>query len=309
MVKFSIFLPAFKAAYLNDAIDSIVHQHCSDWELIIVNDGSPEDISRIVLPYCSDPRIKYFENEQNLGAKDLVGFWNSNIARCNGEYIVFASDDDVYDLDYLQEMRRLSDLYPECNLLHCRVRHIDGQGRISQLAQTAATYETQADFIYQTLVWGRRLTLQECCFKKEPLKQAGGLVRFPLAWYSDWATAFLLAQCGVVYSQKVLLSFRMSRHNLSEQGKNCCQKIEAMKQFALWLDSFLPSVNCASEDDRFLNNRTQRLYKDIVYSHYHQYLPSLDAQAFFREMRFIRNHHIFTRKTRASMFLRHFLFK
>ena len=309
MVKFSIFLPAFKAAYLNETIKSIVHQHCGDWELILVNDGSPEDISKMVLPYCSDPRVRYYENEQNLGEKDLVGFWNSNIERCNGEYLVFASDDDVYDLDYLNEMRRLSDIYPECDLLHCRVRHINEQGLISQLSQPAAAYETQADFIYQTLVWGRRLTLQECCFKKESLKQAGGLVRFPVAWYSDWATAFQLAHRGVACSQKVLLSFRMSGHNISEQDKNCCQKIEAMKQFVLWLNSFLPGIYCVSQDDIFLKQRTQSLYQDIIFSHYHQYLPHLDALAYFREMRYIRNHHIFARKTRASMLLRHFVFK
>ena len=50
-MKFSIAIPAFKAKYLKECIDSILAQTYKDFELIIVNDASPEDIDSVVKPY------------------------------------------------------------------------------------------------------------------------------------------------------------------------------------------------------------------------------------------------------------------
>lgn len=308
MVKFSFFLPAFKAEYLKTAIQSIVGQSFEDWELLIVNDGSPNDIDCIVNCFTPDSRITYFKNEKNLGNSDLVGFWNDFFRRCTGDYLVFASDDDAYEPDYLHEMLRLSEKYPDCDILHCRTRYIDKQGQVLQLTQPALSQESQIDFVYQVLLEGRKLTLQECCFKKQALEKAGGLVNFPLAWYSDWATAFLLAQNGVAYSEKVLFNFRMSESNLSGQDKHSIHKTEAMKQFVNWMRLFLPSLACKSDDDCFMKERLLRLYCSIIYSHYHIYLPYFGTEAFFQEMNNIRTHHIFDFKTRVSMIVRHFLF-
>ena len=44
MITFSILLPVYKAKYLRDCIDSIIAQTYTDWELIIINDASPDPI-------------------------------------------------------------------------------------------------------------------------------------------------------------------------------------------------------------------------------------------------------------------------
>ena len=51
-------LPVFKAKYLSESIDSILNQTMSDFELIIVNDQSPDDIDSIVFSF-NDSRIQY----------------------------------------------------------------------------------------------------------------------------------------------------------------------------------------------------------------------------------------------------------
>ena len=59
-MKYSFVLPAYKAKYLKDAIDSILSQTYSQFELIIVNDASPEDLDSIIYS-CQDDRIKYYK--------------------------------------------------------------------------------------------------------------------------------------------------------------------------------------------------------------------------------------------------------
>ena len=86
-VKYSFVLPAYKANYLRESIDSILGQTYTDFELIIVNDASPEDVDSIVNSY-NDKRIQYYRNEDNIGGKDLVAQWNYSISYATGDYLV-----------------------------------------------------------------------------------------------------------------------------------------------------------------------------------------------------------------------------
>ena len=63
MVKYSFVLPAYKARFFREAIESILNQTYSEFELIIVNDASPEDLDSIVNSY-SDERIRYYRNKE-----------------------------------------------------------------------------------------------------------------------------------------------------------------------------------------------------------------------------------------------------
>ena len=74
-MKYSFVLPAYKARFFKEALDSILSQTYKDFELIIVNDASPEDITSIVKG-DNDPRISYYINDVNIGGKDLVAQWN-----------------------------------------------------------------------------------------------------------------------------------------------------------------------------------------------------------------------------------------
>ena len=74
-MKFSITIPAFKARFLDEAIKSVVSQTYSDWDRIIVDDCSPENLEGIVCPYLCDNRIQYYRNDKNKGAIEVVDNW------------------------------------------------------------------------------------------------------------------------------------------------------------------------------------------------------------------------------------------
>jgi glycosyltransferase involved in cell wall biosynthesis len=67
LIKFSILIPVYKSKYLKECIDSILMQTFNNFELIILNDDSPEDIDNIVSSY-QDNRIRYYKNDKNVGA-------------------------------------------------------------------------------------------------------------------------------------------------------------------------------------------------------------------------------------------------
>lgn len=292
MTTVSFFLPAYKAEFLSDSIQSILNQTFTDFELLIVNDASPDNI-RCVVEKFSDDRIIYEENSENLGKKDLVSFWNQRLKQCRGEFLVIASDDDLYAPTYLQEMLLLASKYPETDLFHCRIQYIDKEGHILQVAQPALNYETQVDFIYQRLIWKRKQTLQEFMFRTSALMNKGGLVSFPLAWSSDSATAYLMAEHGVAYTGKILFSLRMSGKNISSKSLYVEQKIEAMKRSGQWIQGFLSGIECNSYEEEFMKRECLRISSSERYASYPFYLQQLDWQSFFRELRYIEQHHIF----------------
>ena len=80
-MKFSVTIPTYKSRFLKEAIESVVGQTYADWELVIVDDCSPEPLKEIVEPFLSDSRISYYRNEKNCGAVNVVDNWNRNIQK------------------------------------------------------------------------------------------------------------------------------------------------------------------------------------------------------------------------------------
>jgi teichuronic acid biosynthesis glycosyltransferase TuaG len=90
----SIIMPAYNAgAFISQAIESVLAQTIQNWELIIVNDGSTDNTSAVVLDYClKDDRIIFFEkeNEKQAVARNFA------LTKAKGELIAFLDADDVW---------------------------------------------------------------------------------------------------------------------------------------------------------------------------------------------------------------------
>jgi hypothetical protein len=85
------------AAYLKEAIESILSQTFTDFEFIIVNDGSTDNSEEIILSY-SDKRIVYKKNNENIG---LIATLNHALSMCKGEFIARMDCDDISTLNRL----------------------------------------------------------------------------------------------------------------------------------------------------------------------------------------------------------------
>ncbi len=88
----SVCIPTYRGAeYLAQAIDSVLAQTLTDFELVIVDDQSPDDTEAIVARY-TDPRIRYLRNPVNLGPE---GNWNRCLSEARGTYVKVLPHDDL----------------------------------------------------------------------------------------------------------------------------------------------------------------------------------------------------------------------
>lgn len=94
----SVIMPVYNGSnYLSEAITSVIVQSYSEWELVIVNDGSTEDISSIVERF-EEHRIRYFTHHTRKGAAEAR---NTALREAQGQWIAFLDSDDVWEKDKL----------------------------------------------------------------------------------------------------------------------------------------------------------------------------------------------------------------
>lgn len=89
----SVVIPAYNCAgTLGDAIDSALYQDVPV-EVIVIDDCSGESLTEVMNAYRDRPEVRYYRNEQNLGAS---GSRNRGVSLANGEYIAFLDSDDYW---------------------------------------------------------------------------------------------------------------------------------------------------------------------------------------------------------------------
>lgn len=128
MPKISVLMPVFNAEnYLKSAIDSIIAQTFTNWELVIVNDGSTDGSEKIIKSY-NDKRILYVENERNIA---LIKTLNKGIDFCRGEYIARMDADDVAHPKRFAKQVDFLDNNPKYILCGTNASVIDKEGKVT----------------------------------------------------------------------------------------------------------------------------------------------------------------------------------
>ena len=95
----TVAIPLYRGEFIKQAIDSVLFQSFTNFELLIIDDASDDKSRDIVLSY-SDSRIVYVRNEKNLGAESN---WNRCLALAKGTYIKILPHDDTLEPDCLKE--------------------------------------------------------------------------------------------------------------------------------------------------------------------------------------------------------------
>lgn len=226
----------------------------------------------------------------------MVAQWNHCITYAKGEYLILASDDDVYHPEYLETFVPLIRKYPSVNIFRPRVLRVGENKTIFGTEGFLPEWTSQIEFIS---CWFRgyvKSGVPFYLFKRTALIENGGFCNYPSAWYTDDATAISMAVNGIVSTDKNLFYFRESSINISSQRNDnniLRKKLEATIKFYKWLQTTLCACTPADSVEEFyinesLNHTITRKEEHITYLlaqsklkySWKNYLPLL------------RNHHI-----------------
>lgn len=170
--RVSIIIPCYKQAhYLSDALESVLAQTHSNWECIIVNDGSPDDTGEVARGYASrDPRIRYLEQEN----RGLAGARNSGLAIATGEYIQFLDADDVILPEKLAAQLAVFSQEPRTSVVYCDFFYFEHtpDNRSDSPAAFKAKYGNND--IAAKLLGGNFVVVHAALVRRQDIQEAGG---------------------------------------------------------------------------------------------------------------------------------------
>jgi len=224
----SVCIPAYKAErFIATTIESVFAQTTDDWELVLVDDASPDATYEIATRYGDDRRVRIARNDRNLGP---VGNWNHVVGLARGRYVkILCSDDLLYPTCLARQAGALA-AHPRAGMVAARRDIIDGDGRVvfgdrglAGLAGVIAGHTALERMVaIGTTPFGEPSVV---LFRAEALREAG-------PFRSDYATLAdvdryveVLRRWDCVALDETLAAFRMSSGSWSDrshrvQGRN-----------------------------------------------------------------------------------------
>lgn len=129
IIPVSIIIPAYNAEQtISESIESVIKQKFTNWELIIINDGSIDKTIEIVNPYVlTDTRIKLINLKTNVG---LPSARNIGINLAKGRYVAFLDSDDMWFPNKLSLQFDFHQRNPEIKISHTAYRMFNSSGMI-----------------------------------------------------------------------------------------------------------------------------------------------------------------------------------
>lgn len=149
--------------YFKITIESILKQTYTNWELIIIDDGSTRDIREIVKNY-SDKRIYCKRCDVNRGISACA---NDGILLANGEFIAKIDDDDIAYPNWLERMMAFLQDKPDANILGCSLKIVGNKNGIEKKNLQPTRERQQAGLLIQNSAIPHSL----CVFRKGFIEQ------------------------------------------------------------------------------------------------------------------------------------------
>jgi glycosyltransferase involved in cell wall biosynthesis len=111
----SVIIPMYgHRDYVVECLQSVLGQSFQDFEVILINDGSPDDSAEIVRGFVDSSRVRYIE-QQNTGQ---AGARNRGMREAVGKYVAFLDDDDVWPIDKLDWQVNALEHSPDASMVY-----------------------------------------------------------------------------------------------------------------------------------------------------------------------------------------------
>lgn len=160
----SVVIPTHnRALLLKRAVNSVLRQTFSDFELIVVDDASTDDTTRIVEGF-HDKRIKYLRHRSNLGAPVAR---NTGISSARGDYIGLLDDDDEWFPEKLEkQILKFSQVSERVGLIYTGHEVREGDGRLLRTYIPEARGDVRMRLLLGTTFASNTPLIRKACFQK-----------------------------------------------------------------------------------------------------------------------------------------------
>ncbi len=210
----SIIVPSYNRAHiLPKTINSVLNQTFSNWELIIVDDGSIDDTKEVVLAF-NDSRIRYIYQEN----KGVCAARNKGVSKANGVYLVFLDSDDYVTTNWLHDFNEIGSNH-NVDFVFCNMKMIDLRSKAEKIVKASDPYNQgiySDDGLYMPGTFCVKYSFFELIGGFDEKIKFGEFTEFRLRTLNIKRTKFFTQKLGLIYIA-----------SLEGGSKNLMNKIES----------------------------------------------------------------------------------
>lgn len=264
MPKVTVKIPSYNhGKFIGKAIQSILDQTFQDFEILIVDDCSPDNSVEVIKSF-NDPRIKLIVNEKNMGA--CYGH-NLMIDMAQGEYIALLNSDDIWLPNKLEKQVKFLDENHNYGAVFGLIKAIDETGKDledkSHLINSVFKQKNKSRYEWLNYFWhhGNCLCHPSILIRKEVYSTVGyyNPVLATLPDFEMWVRVCMRYDIFII--QEPLLKFRVLDGEKNESGVNPRTIISAQFEFKQILNHYLNLT-----DDEFAKIFNKPVEQSVVFS-------------------------------------------
>jgi glycosyltransferase involved in cell wall biosynthesis len=253
----SVIIPCYnQAQYLPDALNSVLAQTYSNWECIIVNDGSPDNTEEVALEWVEkDERLKYYKKE-NGGVSDARNF---GIRKSGGEYILPLDADDKIGPEYLENALQAFAKNSDIGVVYCEAEYFGDQKGKWNLPE----------FSVNELLC-RNIVFCSAFFRREDYNKTKGYDNDMKFGWEDWDFWLSLAELNCTFYRlpKTHFFYRIKENSRNQSLDETKSKVLYKQLFLCHIDFYFNNLGAPQEAYQkiniIVNSKDYRLAKFIV---------------------------------------------
>ena len=175
-MTFSVIIPLYnKAPYVAKAIGSVLSQTFTDFELIVVNDGSTDDSATIAAQALIGHANCKLIQQKNAGVSVAR---NNGVAASKGDYLCFLDADDWWEPTFLEEMVKLVDGFPEAGIYGSNYTIVNERKHKTRIARIGVEERFEKGYINYCQVYAKTMNMPlwtgAVCVSKTVFEEMGG---------------------------------------------------------------------------------------------------------------------------------------
>ncbi len=254
-VRVSIVIPAYNAdRFLADAIDSVRRQTFTEWELVVVDDGSLDSTTAVAEHYrATDSRVRTVRQEN--GGIAAARNRGADISDPTSEYIAFLDADDIWEPDLLAKLVGVLERSPQAVAAHGRLRRVGPDGQVISLSGTSTwpnqrralagcrlrKLPTEAPTTFAALAYSNFIPISGMVLRRAA-KEAAGPFDGRTDMTADWDMWLRLSRHGdIMFVNDIVVNYRHSGTNYSLNRTRMDEAIRYVRRKILSATDLRPS--------------------------------------------------------------------